>query len=144
MSCSSPVPSSTNTARFGFTVTKQLGKAVVRNKIRRRLKEAVRAIAPANTLPDLDYVIIARQPSLDRPFERLKQDLADALVKVNRTPAAKSSYRPHKARIEAKPAATPPQRGNSESASNPAHGLIKDGLVQGQTVRERKGAKEPS
>jgi len=74
------------TARFGFTVTRQLGNAVVRNRIRRRLKAAIREVAGGGP-PDAggtDFVIIARKEALDRPFAALRQDLAAALARVAR------------------------------------------------------------
>ncbi len=60
--------------RIGFTVTRQMGNAVVRNRIRRRLREAVRRAgdkADRNT----DYVLIGRRAALTLPFERLVTDL---------------------------------------------------------------------
>jgi ribonuclease P protein component len=60
--------------RFGFTVTKKLGNAVVRNRIRRRLKAAVaRAEDKAETATD--YVVVGRRAALTLPFERLVTDL---------------------------------------------------------------------
>lgn len=70
--------------RFGFTVTKKLGNAVVRNRIRRRLKAAVGAIAGEHARDGFDYVIVARRPAFDRPFEALVADLARALETVHR------------------------------------------------------------
>jgi len=75
-----------DSARFGFTVTKKIGGAVVRNRIRRRLKEALRSIAPRAALPGHDYVLIARVAAAACDFEDLKSDLARALQKVNVTP----------------------------------------------------------
>ena len=46
--------------RFGFTVTRKIGNAVVRNRIRRRFKEALRLLAPGIIAPGHDYVVIAR------------------------------------------------------------------------------------
>jgi ribonuclease P protein component len=69
--------------RFGFTVTKKLGNAVVRNRIRRRLKAAVAAVAAGTAVPFCDYVLIARLPALKRPFQDLKADLEKALGRVN-------------------------------------------------------------
>jgi ribonuclease P protein component len=69
--------------RFGFTVTKKLGGAVVRNRIRRRLKEALRCLEPDAALPGHDYVLIARAGASDWSFERLKQDLVRGLTHVN-------------------------------------------------------------
>src|ERR1700681_4803315 len=51
-------------ARVGFTVTKKLGGAVVRNRIRRRLKEAVRLSPNLETRPDHDYVLMAQCEAL--------------------------------------------------------------------------------
>lgn len=72
--------------RFGFTVTKQLGPAVVRNRIRRRLKAAVGHLAAQHGRPGCDYVLIARAPSLTRPFADLKKELEDALHRVHHAP----------------------------------------------------------
>ena len=70
-------------ARFGFTVSKQVGGAVERNRIRRRLKAAVRDVLADQTRPDYDYVLIARRPALDIAFAALVADLANALERVH-------------------------------------------------------------
>jgi ribonuclease P protein component len=84
----SPGPASDATIasgpRIGFTVTRKLGSAVVRNRIRRRLKEAARHLAARHARPECDYVLIAREGALNRPFSDLVQDLATALDRVNR------------------------------------------------------------
>ncbi len=72
--------------RFGFTVTKQLGNAVVRNRIRRRLKAAIDLLAGTKAQPGYDYVLIARTPALTRPFADLKKELEDALHRVHHAP----------------------------------------------------------
>jgi ribonuclease P protein component len=69
--------------RFGFTVTKALGGAVVRNRIRRRLRAAVAAMAPACARTGHDYVLVARTGALDRGFEDLKKDLERAFQRVH-------------------------------------------------------------
>lgn len=71
-------------ARFGFTVTKKLGPAVVRNRIRRRLRELLRQGASAHGLPGCDYVIVARDAALRRPHDAMRHDLVAALAQVNR------------------------------------------------------------
>ena len=72
-----------NIARFGFTATKTLGSAVIRNRARRRLKEAVRLAAPAHALAGYDYVLIAREGTVQRPFTALIKDLDRAFAKAH-------------------------------------------------------------
>ena len=78
-----PAPPHQDPARFGFTATKKLGNAVVRNRIRRRLKEAVRLVAPDHARPGCDYVLIAREAAATRPFAALEKDLVAALAAVH-------------------------------------------------------------
>ena len=73
----------THIARFGFTATKGLGGAVVRNKARRRLKEAVRLTGPTHAVEGYDYVLIAREGTVQRRFAELIKDLERALAKVH-------------------------------------------------------------
>ena len=76
-------------ARFGFTATKTLGSAVVRNRARRRMKEAVRLTGARNALEGYDYVLIAREGTVQRPFPELIKDLERALTKVHEPKPAK-------------------------------------------------------
>jgi ribonuclease P protein component len=69
--------------RFGFTVTRQVGKAVERNRIRRRLKAAVRNLQKDHARPDFDYVLIARRFALEQAYAALVADLETALDRVN-------------------------------------------------------------
>ncbi|MCM2455876.1 ribonuclease P protein component [Rhizobium sp. CG4] len=66
-------------ARVGFTVTKKQGNAVERNRMRRRLKEAVRLSAGFAMKPGHDYVIVARRDVLKTPFAQLSSQLADRI-----------------------------------------------------------------
>ena len=69
--------------KFGFTTTKKLGHAVVRNRIRRRMRAAVRELyteAKDNT----EYVLIGRRLTADCDFDVLRRDLKYALRKINR------------------------------------------------------------
>lgn len=66
-------------ARFGFTVTKKIGNAVVRNRIRRRLREAIRLKGALVASPGTDYVLIGRPPAFDQPFEELLADVVGAI-----------------------------------------------------------------
>jgi ribonuclease P protein component len=74
------------TARFGFTASKALGGAVERNRARRRLKEAVRIVAPTHAAPGYDYVLIARAGTVQRRFTEITKDLERALIKVHQAP----------------------------------------------------------
>jgi ribonuclease P protein component len=76
-------------ARFGFTATKALGGAVLRNRARRRLKEAVRLAAPDRAVEGYDYVLIAREGTVQRRFTDLIKDLERALAKVHEPSSAK-------------------------------------------------------
>jgi ribonuclease P protein component len=69
--------------RFGFTVSKQVGGAVERNRIKRRLKAATRDVLLEHAQRNYDYVLIARRPALDAAFAALVSDLAEALKRVH-------------------------------------------------------------
>jgi ribonuclease P protein component len=62
--------------RVGFTVTKKTGNAIQRNRVRRRLKEAVRVHAARDMQPGNDYVIVGRDDVLDAPFGQLAAELS--------------------------------------------------------------------
>lgn len=68
--------------RVGFTVSKKVGNSVCRNRARRRLKAAVAEVFPAHASLGLDYVVIGRKETLDRPYSLLLQDLLAALKRV--------------------------------------------------------------
>ncbi|WP_342769887.1 ribonuclease P protein component [Pelagibacterium lacus] len=69
----------------GYTVTKKVGNAPQRNRIKRRLREAVRACAGGFS-GNHDYVLIGRRESLEQPFEALTGDLAKALGRIHGQP----------------------------------------------------------
>ena len=71
-------------ARFGFTVSKKVGNAVERNRVRRRLREIVRLNAAARIQPWHDYVLVGRRAALALPFERIKQDFDGAIRRAHR------------------------------------------------------------
>jgi ribonuclease P protein component len=70
--------------RFGFTVTKKVAGAVGRNRIRRRLKEALRISGAFGASPGRDYVFVARQTALTAPFSDLVSQMADGLARLSR------------------------------------------------------------
>jgi len=86
-------PQTPDLARFGFTATKRLGNAVVRNRARRRLKEAVRLAASGQAVQGYDYVLIARGGALQRPFTEVIKDLQRALTKVHEPSSGKRHRR---------------------------------------------------
>jgi len=71
-------------ARFGFTVTKKVGNAVVRNRIRRRLREAVRLAGAAEAAAGTNYVIVGRRAALTLEFDRLVADLLSGLATLQK------------------------------------------------------------
>jgi ribonuclease P protein component len=72
-------------ARIGFTVTKKVGNAVVRNRTRRRLKEAARLLLRDRVLGAVDLVLIGRDGTRGRNFAALMDDLSRALAKAGVT-----------------------------------------------------------
>jgi ribonuclease P protein component len=72
--------------RVGFTVTKKVGNAVVRNRARRRLKEAARLTLPALPAEGWDLVLIGRDGTIRRPFADLVADLKGALRQAGVVP----------------------------------------------------------
>lgn len=75
----------TQVSRVGITVTKKVGNAVVRNRIKRRLRAAADRVIPERAARGWDFVLIGRQGSLDRDFADLVADLKQALDKVGAT-----------------------------------------------------------
>jgi ribonuclease P protein component len=70
--------------RAGYTVTKKIGGAVVRNRMKRRFRELARALLPAQGLAGADHVLIGRDGGVERDFAALHADLERALAKVAR------------------------------------------------------------
>jgi len=71
-------------ARVGFTVSKKVGGAVERNRIRRQLREIVRLSAATGLHAGSDYVVVARRAALDIPFVRLAEDFTGALRRLEK------------------------------------------------------------
>jgi ribonuclease P protein component len=69
--------------RFGFTVTKKTGNSVIRNRIRRRLREIVRLNAPGLARPHMDYVLVGRIEALTAGFDDLRGEFLRALKKIH-------------------------------------------------------------
>jgi len=73
----------TGPARFGFTISKKVGNAVERNRVRRRLREIVRLSAAGRLRAGHDYVLIGRRAALNLPFVRMTQDFEGALRRIH-------------------------------------------------------------
>ena len=78
--------------RAGFTVTKKVGNSVIRNRLKRRLREIVHLVLPAHGHPGADHVLIGRDAGLSREFAVLQADLEKALAKAHLPP--KEGQRP--------------------------------------------------
>ncbi|MDQ0472545.1 ribonuclease P protein component [Labrys wisconsinensis] len=76
-------PEPVGEAAAGFTVTKKNGGAVERNRIRRRLREALRRIGALHGREGYDYVVVGRQSALDAPFATILNDLTTAFGRVH-------------------------------------------------------------
>lgn len=68
--------------RVGFTASRKVGGAVVRNRARRRLRAAVADVLSRRAEPDHDYVLIARAGTAERSYDDLLADLEKALSRT--------------------------------------------------------------
>lgn len=69
--------------RLGMTVTRKAGGAVERNRMRRRLREALKQVAPASAQAGHDYVVVVRRAMLDAKFDHILTDLRTAFRRVH-------------------------------------------------------------
>jgi ribonuclease P protein component len=68
--------------RLGITVTRKIGGAVVRNRMKRRFRSLARELLPEKGVPGADHVLIGRQGGIERDFTLLRSELEKALAKV--------------------------------------------------------------
>ncbi|MEE2932472.1 MAG: ribonuclease P protein component [Pseudomonadota bacterium] len=71
------------TIRVGYTASRRVGNAVVRNRAKRRLRAAVEEVMPSHGVLGCDYVIIARLATTKQPFHAIQADLKTAMKKLN-------------------------------------------------------------
>ncbi|TXM74711.1 ribonuclease P protein component [Methylobacterium sp. WL69] len=114
--------------RIGFTITKRVGHATERNRIRRRLRAAVLAAADALPNPAADIVVVARRPALSAPFATLIEDLRRAVPIVTKPQARKESSDPDRP-------ASRRGRGKGTSGASGAMPLLASGPEAAQTAR---------
>ncbi len=69
--------------RYGITVTKKIGNAVVRNRMKRRFRELLWEALPQLGLPDHDHVLIGREGGIERDFLALREELGIALQRIS-------------------------------------------------------------
>ena len=72
---------------MGFTATRKIGGAVQRNRAKRRLRQAARALLPDHGVPGSDYVFIARMGTNERAWDRLLDDVKSTLTRLARPKA---------------------------------------------------------
>ena len=68
--------------RIGYTVTKKIGHAVVRNRMKRRFRALAAELLPAGGVAGADHVLIGRAGGIERDFSSLRAELVKALRKV--------------------------------------------------------------
>lgn len=68
--------------RIGITVTKKIGGAVVRNRMKRRFRALARELLPAQGISGADHVLIGREGGIERDFDALRTELTKALAKI--------------------------------------------------------------
>lgn len=73
------LPNDAEAIRYGITVTKRIGNAVVRNRMKRRFRALLRAMLPEQGLAGHDHVLIGREGGVERDFALLQQELRIAL-----------------------------------------------------------------
>jgi ribonuclease P protein component len=98
--------------RFGITVTKKIGGAVIRNRMKRRFRVLARELLPIHGVAGADHVLIGRTEGVERDFGLLRSELEKALGKVMSRPVSQA---PQKRPPRKKPAATKPD-GSGQSA----------------------------
>ncbi|MDG6079012.1 ribonuclease P protein component [Erythrobacter litoralis] len=84
--------------RYGITVTKKIGNAVVRNRMKRRFRDLLRVSLPELGLPDHDHVLIGRETGVEREFSKLAEELRAALSRAAHGKGDPPRRRPHKRR----------------------------------------------
>ncbi len=94
-----PLARADGSQRFGVTVTKRIGNAVARNRMKRRLRALAREILPVQGIAGADHVLIGRETGIERDFAAMRQELEAALSRA----AAGKGDPPRRPRSSGKP-----------------------------------------
>jgi len=70
--------------RYGITVTKKIGGAVIRNRMKRRFRALIAELLPEGGVRGADHVLIGRAGGVERSFDLLRAELGKALAKLRR------------------------------------------------------------
>lgn len=84
-SAPAPVGGNNGSVRVGFTASRKVGNAVLRNRAKRKMRAAASSVLADRGRPGTDYVLIARASTPERPFAELLSDLAAALSWIERS-----------------------------------------------------------
>ena len=77
-----PLARADGSQRFGVTVTKKIGNAVARNRMKRRFRALLRELLPVRGIAGADHVMIGRESGIERDFALLREELASALERA--------------------------------------------------------------
>ena len=108
--------------RLGLTVTKKVGNAVLRNRVRRRLREAVRTAVAGDMRAGHDYVIVARAEAASVPFGALVEALRERIARPAHSGPRGGGGRPKRTRRSGRATPRPPdesERGQGAPADRP-------------------------
>ena len=94
--------------RLGLTVTKKIGNAVLRNRIRRRLREAVRTDIARDMRPGHDYVVVAKPEAATAPFDALARELRSRIAAPMRERGDAKGTGDRRGKRKRGPSGTPP------------------------------------
>ncbi|MCJ2183089.1 ribonuclease P protein component [Novosphingobium sp. 1949] len=112
--------------RAGITVTKKIGNAVVRNRMKRRFRALLREILPEHGLADTDHVLIGRENGVERDFALLREELLAALGRARAGKGDPPRKGPRGKRGPRKTSSADRGKGRADAASGASHAPVPD------------------